>query len=332
MGIASGIGSQAGLAAESTYGTYVAPTRFLQADKVSLKKVKNTVQSAGFAAGRLMPLASGRVVTTHAAAGTINSEILNRGMGLLIQALMGTSVTPVQQGSTTAYLQTHTLADTSGKSLTIQAGVPDRSGTVHPYSYLGCKVTAADFSWDLAKDAAATFTIDARDVDETKTLAVASYTAGTRPFVGTDATIKVGTYGSEVSVPGVTKADIKIDRGHKLDSYYFGAGGLKAEPVINAWPKIGGSITAEFVNKADWADRFAADTPFSLVFEAVGVQIGTSGINDTFRITLPTCYLDGDTPMADTLDVISGQFPFTCLLDDAADYPKIEIISADTTL
>ncbi len=332
MGIASGIGSQVGLAAEATYGTYVAPTRFLQADKVSLKKVKNTVQSAGFASGRLMQLASGRVVTTHAASGTLNSEILNRGMGLLIQALMGTSVTPVQQGATTAYLQTHTLADTLGKSLTIQSGIPDRAGVVHPYSYLGCKVTGADFSWDLAKDATAAFTIDARDVDETPTLAAASYSAGARPFVGTDVTIKVGTYGSEASVSGVTKADVKFDRGHKLDSFYFGANGLKAEPVINAWPKIGGTITAEFVDKTVWADRFAADTSFSLVLEAVGLPIGTSGSNDTFRITLPTCFLDGDTPMADTLDVISGQFPFVCLLDDAADLPKIEIISADTTL
>jgi hypothetical protein len=45
-------------------------------------------------------------------------------MGLLLQALMGTTVTPVQQVATAAYLQTHTLADTAGKSLTIQKGVP----------------------------------------------------------------------------------------------------------------------------------------------------------------------------------------------------------------
>lgn len=330
MGIASGIGSQVGVAAESVYGTYVAPAKFLQADKVSLKKVKTTAQANGIAAGRLVPLASGRVVTTRAASGTIDHEVLNSGMGLLVQALMGTSVSPVQQGATTAYLQTHVLADTIGKSLSIQAGVPMTTGVVVPYTYLGCKVIAGQFTFDISKETTAQWTIDARDVTDAQTLAAASYSVNTRPFVGTDMTVKAGTFGSETAVSGVTKVDVKFDRGHNVGRYYFGAAGLKAEPVINGWPKIGGTITADFVDRTIWADRFATDSSFSLVVESVGTLISGTYYN-TFRITLPTCFLDGDTPMATSLDVVNGAFPFVYLFD-GTNLPKIEIISTDTTL
>ena len=38
-------------------------------------------------------------------------------MGILLQHIMGGTVTPVQQAATIAYLQTHPLADNVGKSL-----------------------------------------------------------------------------------------------------------------------------------------------------------------------------------------------------------------------
>jgi hypothetical protein len=330
MGVASGIGSQVGFVNETTYGTYVAPTRFVQADKVTLKKKKNTIQGNGLAAGRLMQLGSRRVVTTQAAEGALELEVVNKGLGLLIQALMGTSVTPVQQASTTAYLQTHTLADPIGKFLTIQVGVPQASGTVAAYSYSGCKVLGGQFTFEVDKEVEATFDIDARQVVDTQSLVAASYATATRPFVGTDTSIKVGTFGSEAAVTGVKKATVKIQRPSADDRFYLGAAGLKAEPIINDFAKLTGTISADFVDKTIWADRFASDTGFSLALEAVGLQI--SGIYyDTFRITLPQCFLDGDTPTVDGPDVVSGDFPFVCLFD-GTNLPKIEIISTDTTL
>lgn len=330
MAVASGIGSQVGFVNESTYGTYVAPTKFVQADKVSLKKKKTTVQGNGLAAGRLMQLGSRRVVTTTSGEGSLDFEVVNKGLGLLIQALMGTSVTPVQQAATTAYLQTHTLADPIGKFLTIQVGVPQASGTVASYSYSGCKVLAGQFTFEVDKEVEASLDIDAQKVVDSQTLVAASYATATRPFVGTDTSIKIGTYASEASVTGVKKVSVKIERPSAEDRYYLGAAGLKAEPIINDYAKLTGTITADFVDKAIWADRFAADTSFSLVLEAVGLNIAST-YYDTFRITLPQCFLDGDLPTVDGADVVSGDFPFVCLFD-GTNLPKIEIISTDTTL
>jgi hypothetical protein len=334
MGLATGIGGQAGCAVETTYGTYVAPTRFLPVTKAPFTKVKNTVQLSWLGAGRLGNLGAARVVTTHAGKGSIEMGVYNHGMGILLQALMGTTVTPVQQGGTTAYLQTHTIADVVGKSLTMQVGVPDTTGTVRPYTFLGSKITDAEFTIETAKELTAKFNFDCRDVTEAQTLVAASYSANMRPFVGTDTGIKVGVFGSEAAVLGVRKVDLKIDRALKTDRYYVQAGasaGLKAEPLIGDFWKITGTVTADNVDKTIWADRFAADSGFSLVLETIGLAIGVSGSNDTFRITLPQCFLDGDTPTLDGPDIVSGAFPFTATFD-ATNLPKIEYMSSDTTV
>jgi hypothetical protein len=329
MAIASGLGAHVGIAPEVTYGTYVAPTQFIQPNKVGIKKVKNTEQSASIASGRLLASASGRQVTTIGAGGTIELDVTNRKIGLLVQALMGTSVTPVLiLGS--AYTQTHLLADTFGKSLSIQVGLPDASGVVKPYSYTGCKVTSASFEFEVAKIVSASFDIDAQDVSDLQTLASPSYSVAVKPFVGTQTSIKIGTYGTEAAVTGVTKASVKIDRNVEAERYYLGALGKKAEPIANGFVGISGTISADFVDKATFADKFSADTSFSLVLESVGALISGSSY-DTFRITLPGCYLDGDTPTLEGPDTIKGDFPFTCLFD-GTNLPKIEIISAETTL
>ena len=137
MPIGSGLGAQVGIAAETTYGTFVAPAKFVEFTKESLVEKKTVATSSGIAAGRLMALSSRRVVTQREVAGSLELEVTNKGMGVLLHALMGTTVTPVQQAVTTAYLQTHTLADTWGKSLTIQKGVPLTTGTVTDKTFLG---------------------------------------------------------------------------------------------------------------------------------------------------------------------------------------------------
>ena len=160
MGIGSGIGGQFGLAPEVTYGTFVPPTRFMEVTQADLKQEPSFIGTGGIAAGRLAPLASRRVKTTEKASGTIQLEAGNRHLGLLLQALMGTTVTPVQQGVTTAYLQTHILADPRGKNLSMQIGVPQTDGVVVPYSYKGCKVVSAEFTCDLDQTLQASFDID----------------------------------------------------------------------------------------------------------------------------------------------------------------------------
>ncbi|MFF9285393.1 phage tail tube protein [Streptomyces griseosporeus] len=328
MAIGSGLGAQLGIAAESSYGTFVAPTRFLEFTKESLALKKTTAQSAGIAAGRLLPLSSRRVVTRKEVTGSIELEIANKGMGLLLQALMGTSVTPVQQATSTAYLQTHTLASTAGKSLTIQKGVPLTTGVVTDKTFLGCKVTSGEFSCGLGEMLTGTFEFDGKDCDEGQTLAAASY-SNMAPFHFGQMALKSGTFGSETALDGIRKVSVKIERPQDTERFYANQSALKKEPVENDQVKITGSLESDYV-ATTLDDLHTSDGVTSLVWEFVGPII-QSTYAETFRITLPAVKLDEGPPVVDGFGIIKPTFNFTGLFD-GTNQPKIEYMSTDTTV
>ncbi|MFI8962049.1 phage tail tube protein [Streptomyces sp. NPDC053493] len=328
MAIGSGLGAQIGIAAESTYGTFVAPTRFVEFTKESLALKKTTAQSAGVAAGRLMALSSRRVVTQREVSGSLEMEVTNKSMGVLLQALMGTSVTPVQQGVTTAYLQTHTLADTAGKSLTIQKGVPLTTGTVVDKTFLGCKVTSAEFSCEAGQMLTSTWEFDGRDCDEGQTLATASYPSMS-PFHFGQLAVKSGTFGTETALDGVRKVSIKVERPQATDRFYANNSALKAQPISNDLVKISGSLEMDYV-ATTVDDLHTSDGATSLVVEFVGPIIAST-YAETFRIKLPAIRVDDAPPQVDGFQVVRPTFNFTALYD-GTNAVAIEYMSTDTTV
>lgn len=328
MAIGSGLGAQLGIAAESTYGTFVAPSKFLEFTKESLALKKTTAQSAGIAAGRLLPLSSRRVLTRREVQGSVDMEVTNKGMGIPLQGLMGTSVTPVQQGVTTAYLQTHTLASVAGKSLTIQMGVPLTTGTVTDKTFVGCKITSGEFSCGVGEMLVCTFEVDGKDADETQTLAAASY-SNMSPFHFGQMSVKTGAYGGETALDGIRKMSCKIERPQDVERFYAGMAGLKKEPIENDQVKISGSIETDYV-ATTLDDLHTSDGATSLVWEFVGPLIAST-FYETFRITLPAIRLDEGPPVVDGFGVVKPTFNFTGLYD-GTNQPKIEYISTDTAL
>lgn len=328
MAIGSGLGAQIGIAAESTYGTFVAPTKFYEFNKESLVLKKTTAQSTGIAAGRLLALSSRRVVTQREVQGSLELEVVNKGMGLLLQALMGTTVTPVQQGVTTAYLQTHTLADTAGKSLTIQKGVPLTTGTVTDKSLVGCKIVSAEFSCEVGGMLVATFEIDGKDSDETQTLAVASY-SNMSPFHFGQMGLKTGSFGAETALDGVRKVTVKVERPQAVDRFYANQTALKKEPISNDLVKITGSLEMDYV-ATTVDDLHTSDGATSLVWEFIGPNIAST-YDETFRIKLPAIKVDDAPPTVDGYQVVKPTFNFTGLFD-GTNLPAIEYMSTDTTV
>jgi hypothetical protein len=328
MAIGSGLGAQLGIAAETTYGTFVAPTRFLEFTKESLQMKKTTAQSAGIAAGRLLALSSRRVVTRREVSGSIDLEVTNKGMGLLLQALMGTTVTPVQQGAGAAYLQTHTLASTAGKSLTIQKGVPLTTGVVTDKTFLGCKVTSGEFACGVGEMLTATFEVDGKDCDEGQVLAAASY-SNQSPYHFGQMALKAGTFGAETALDGIRKVSVKIERPQDVERFYANQSALKAEPIENDQVKITGSLETDYVTTT-LDDLHTSDEAISLVWEFIGGNIADT-YYDTFRVTLPAVRLDEGPPVVDGFGVVKPSFNFTGLFD-GTNQPTIEYISTDTAV
>ncbi|MCX4468724.1 phage tail tube protein [Micromonospora sp. NBC_01655] len=172
--------------------------------------------------------------------GNLSMGVYSKGMGLLLGGLMGGTVSPVQQGATAAYLQTHPLADPAGKSYTMQAGVPDLGGTVRPYTYLGCQITAAEFSCEVNGGLTVSIEVDARDVSEAQTLAAPSYPV-VNEFHFAQAALKLGTYGAEALVDGIRSMSLRIERPKHDGGPYMGSAGLRSQGVLNAWSAVSGT-------------------------------------------------------------------------------------------
>lgn len=331
MAIGSGMGGQCGIAPETVYGTYVAPSRFLEVESAPFEYTPEFTTTAGIAAGRTGMLFSRRQATTRQVSGSLSLEVATTKMGMLLQQLMGTSVTPVQQATTAAYLQRHTLnGDSLGKSLSIQLGLPRTTGVVDPYTYVGAKVTKAEFAAAVGETLKMSLDFDARDLVQ-QTLAAASIPALT-PFHWAQSAVKIGsTYGSETAVDGVTEASVSIERAMKTDRFYMGNNGLKAEPITNDLIQVTGSLSVDYLDKATFVDKFLANEGFSLVWEFLGATIAGAH-RETFRIKLPKVALDNGVPALDGLDVISGAFPFTAYLDGTNPHAEIDYISTDVAV
>lgn len=330
MAIGSGLGSSVGVVAEVTPGTYVAPTRFLPAMSFQVKKVQNVAPVNGLAAGRSAPV--DEVVTTTASTAQIKAQVLRQNWGLLLAHLTGSATTPVQQGATAAYLQTHAWTDNFGKSLTLQGGFPLTTGTVVPKTATGCKITQAEFSCATDGILEATFDFDGMTYTEAQTLAAPSYTASNMPFHFGEMGVKLGTFASEATVQGVRSVSLTIARGQDTGRFYAGNLGLKKEPIWNEFAAISGTLEVDHVAAADFHDRFAAHTSTSLVLEWVGPTAIASTFFPTIRFTMPKVYFGAGIGEVSDAGVIKGSIPFTAFLDTTNGLLTATYMSTDTSI
>lgn len=331
MAIGSGLAGQVGWAAESTYGTYVAPTRFLPGDSFGTDKKFTTQDVDGIAAGRALAL--DRVTTNESGTGVYAGAVTRAGWGLLLQHLMGGSAVPVQQGGSAAYLQTHLLTDNRGKYLSMQVGVPDVGGTVRPYSALGCKVMDAEFSCSVGDVLKTTMNFDAKQITEAQSLAAASYIATTNaqlPFHHGQMAVKLGTFGAEASVGAVRGVTFKIGRPMDVEQFYAGNAGLKSEPTWNGLVDVSGTIETDYMTKADFVDRFVNQTSTSLVWEFVGPIIAST-FAETFRLISPKTFFDAQVPPVGGPDLIKASVPFKGYLD-LTNSVQAQYMSRDTAV
>ena len=334
MAIGSGLGSSAGWSAESTYGTYVAPAKFARHRSATINKTATRPQGEGIQAGTHVMLGSQLVEAVTGGTGQVVLDIQSKGLGVLLNTLMGGTVTPTQQGATAAYSASFPVADTYGKSMSFQVGLPQRGGTVTPATLKGTKVTQAAFSCSVDGILQGTFDLDAQAYENSTALASVSYSSGVNVFHGGQMTVKMGTYNSETAVTGVKSVSLTIARPHDASAYYAGAttAGTKSEPVLNGVTAITGSIDVDFINTADFHARARDLSSTSLVLEWVGPVIAST-YYETFRITVPMAFFtDPSSFGVGGRDIVSSSFGFEARYDGTNSPCTITTISTDTAL
>jgi hypothetical protein len=325
MAIGSGIGSQLGIATETTFNNSVTVTRFYEFTSESLNYNKKVAVGMGLRAGGQLPRSQRRVVTTQDATGDIVLDLPTRGLGLLLSHAMGSAPSPTTV-STGVYSYTFTLGDVYGRSFTAQVGVPQYGGTVTPKTIGGAKIQGFELSVATGGIATGKFSVDGASLTTGTSLATASYSTIANLFHFAQGAITVN--GS--SVANVKDFTVTVANTLKGDRYNLGASGTKAEQVINGFRKISGKLTAEFTDTT-LLNAFLADSTTALVLTFTGATIAST-YKETLSITIPAAKFNADTPNVQSPGVIDLAMTFEAY-DDGSNQPlTIVYQTADSAL
>lgn len=303
----SAIESQLCLAAESTYGTYVAGTRFLEFTSESMKLQIERNESAGLRSGDRVLRSDHWGSGKRQAGGDLEFDVANKGFGLLLTQMMLGAVATTADG--TGKKHAGTIGDLYGDMMSVQVGRPDVSGTVQPYSYVGCKVK----DWELTQEVDAFLKlklgVDARDETTSQSLVSASAPAVTELFHWSGLSMTVAG-----SAFDATKFSLKCDNKLKDDRFHLRGSTLKKEPIESDKREITGELTGEFESLTAY-NRFVNGTLATIV--ATWVCVSTYDTAKPFKIvlTLNSCRFDGETPNVGSPDVLEQPLPFKVLYD-----------------
>lgn len=344
MATRSGLDGQFGFVAESTYGTLVTPTRFLEFDTEDFGTAPTWLEGEAIRAGRKFKRDARVGQVRKDVNGKVDLKAPTKGLGLLLKHMIGSAGAATQIGVTTAYQQIHIPGDHFGKSLTMQFGKPEPgTGTVRPFAYLGCKCTQWEFSVSDGDHCKFSTTWDGRDEDISTGLASASYASAAGLFNFSHATAKLGgtpTTGgspSQISVgSGVTIAAIVNSftvRGENPmagERYGIGNAGLKAEPLENDYPTATGSFDLEFA-KAEFYDVFKAGASVAL---DISFSTGDAGGGNPFFLGFiaPKMKLKNAKPVVSGPGLVRMSTEFE-IYDDETNAPfQWKYVSTDTAI
>lgn len=330
-----------GVAVETTYKTFVAPTRWYEFTDESLTWKKNVVQGKGLRVGSRVPRSGRRFVPNADGGGDFTVELPAKGAGLLWQAALGGATSTII-AATTAYQQVFTLADSPG-SLTVQKAVVRPDGTVDPITFLGCMVDSVALTIPNNDLATAAFTLNAGDYTTAQGYVTPSYTASPvnlfhmgNASVSIGGTITAPTTTALATMTGGSAAAVRsfgltINNNLQDDRYNFGGNGRKAKPIPGA-REITGTMTLEY-DSTTYRDAFLNETDLSVLVNLIGTTNAGTGRPEQFQILLPDIRFDGDLPVANGGDLITVDMGFTLLDNTTAAQPIwITQTTSDTAL
>jgi len=315
------------VAVESTYGTASGATpRSYEAKADTFSRDVEFIDSVGFRRD-LQTIRSDRSDTVSlGATGSIEVDILDKGMGILLQHCLGTAAGPTQQGATAAYRQTFSSDDTGPTgSYTAQLSRVDSGGTLRPFTYEGSVITGWTISQDLGAATSMTFEMDAENEQTSTGEFTPTYPSSANVFTYTGAAIEI----DDSAITTFTGFSLSADLAMKTDRRFLQGDATKGQPKRSGVPSYTGSISGEFASLTQFA-AFTAGTLFKLEFQVSGATAIEGAYYPHFLITMPACKWTGSTPVASLDDMTSIELPFVCLDNGSDAAVTIEYQSTDT--
>lgn len=283
-----GADGQIGWKTEVTPGTAVTVDTFLPIRSEDIKQNINYLDTQTISARKVLRLTKQGAKSIE---GGFTTELPNTDIATLLKHMFGT-VTTTGVGP---YTHTFTPADLTGDSLTVQVGRPASDGTVHPFTYAGCKIS--DWTISAATGEIATLECSLLGMSETTgtALAAASYDAAWEPFVFTEASLTIaGTSAGTVrdlSLSGSNAVELR----HRLGS------ANSKQPLEIGLRTYEGTVTTDFDDLTHY-NMFVNGTEAALVST---FSNGTESLEITQNIQFT-----GETPEIPGFELLAQNLPF----------------------
>lgn len=269
MGLGIGWGAIIGVGHESTWGTPVARTKFIE--QVSVKGGnKSALLQADTIRGRSqVNLFRG----ANMVEGEIVSELRYEGWEDFYLHLFGkvATTTTNSTGKQHIFSFDDTVAMPTGLTIEVKY---DSAGTV---LWEGCKVDQMDLAFEIDKLLKATIKV-VGEFESTTTASTPTFpTAGI--ITWTQATLTKDAVAKEV-----VSCNVSVKNGYMTDRRVIGSSNVKEHTPGKR--ELTGQLTAWFENLTDWRDALAADSTFALVLTATGGTIAGSSPSDNYDLIL----------------------------------------------
>ena len=245
MAVGSGLGSQIGFAPETTYGTAVTPTTFLEARSVGLELQVEHMMSEGLRSGLRVQRGDRFVVNKKGVSGDIELDITSNNLARWLIHAMGDSraISSIKSASGSVYTYAMQLGDPASlAAMTVQTGVADNAGNVRRMDATGCYITEFSLANEIDGIVSGTFTIDGRDYAPSASAATsATYASGTEPLAFSQGAFSVNGTGI-----AIRSYELSVTHGYDVERYQINSTSLKSRPVVNALDEITATVELEF--------------------------------------------------------------------------------------
>ena len=322
---------------ETTFGTAVTVDRWLEFDDESLDYGWEAKQGDSLRVGSGVALGSRRSWPTGTGGGDITVPLTSKGMGTLLELAFGQGASTLVSGST--YQQNFTLVDGLLPSATIQKGLVDAAGTVHPYTFAGCSCSGFEINIPQAGIATLKTSWDLRSLSTATAYAAPSYPSGGVQFDwGMAAPAYAGTLtapttnalaSGTTAIANVRDFNLKVDNKLATDRYNMGQAGLKAKQVPGR-REISGSITVEYTDDV-LRDAMLGKTAAPLTVTMTSAESLSTGFS-TFQLVLPQIWVTGALPKVNGGNLITTSFAFTATDNGTVEPLYCCLRSSDTAL
>ena len=266
--------------------------------------------------------------------GQLVFEALTKGnISAFLSTMMG-SVATTGPSDTSAYTHTGSLADTRGKTITIQKNVVNAGGTNRAYTYAGCKVGGFTITCQVGGPITVTIDIVDGKSEETNTAAVSvSPVSGAYLYHWANASNAVSIGGSPVNAKSLTcSVKFPTDGGGSANRFI---GNTWRQALVTGYPEVMWTVGMEYdantyVDMARATTRSAGQTSFEALFTG-DVLAGASTHYASLTLTSAKCDVMAPATVAVVKGIPQIQVSAKARYDASNNPLTFAVVSADST-